>query len=425
MSIRKKQRMRWMNAAIGRVARFTRIIPKGPRRAVRDWLIRKTTPELVKEYRPPKAWIPGRYPEGINLYGFFREENGLGQGVRMYARAIEEAGIKHRFIHTSFLEWLPQEEHSFDSRLKKGSRYEINVIHINPDQWEDACRAFPHRNFDCRYNIGVWLWELNLIPEHWRRYLPYVDELWVPSEYVAGAIRRETDKPVTVIPYGIEVPVEDAGRRELGLEEDAFLVLAMFDSNSYAARKNPMGAVKAFTEAFSGRKDVRLILKVNNPHSEDVEQLEQYLKQADVQYTLITERMPKTRLNTLIKCCDVFLSLHRCEGFGLPIAEAMRLGRAVVATDWSANREFMNSGCACPVGYKLVPVGDAYQFEREGQVWADPDIHQAAEYLRRLADDAEYREKIMRAAEEYAAEHLSTARCGELMKQRVRKIRGE
>ena len=418
---RQRERQQRMNNAIGVYARFTRIVPKGLRHRVRDWLIRVTTPQEAS-YRLPLPREGRRIRKGINLYGSFREETGLGQGVRMYARGIEAAGIRHCFLHTDFLEWLGKDEHSFDRKLTRRARYGVNVVHINPDQWILACEGFPNRCFDRRYNIGVWLWELPRMPESWKETLAYVDELWVPSEFIARAIRAETDKPVTVIRYGVETPVSGEKRADFGLPEDKLLVLAMFDSHSYASRKNPLAAVEAFTEAFGGTDGAELVLKVNHPHEEDVAKVEEKLREAKVRYTLITERMPKEKLNALIACCDIFLSLHRSEGFGFPVAEAMALGTVTVATNWSSTAEFMSKETTCPVGYKLIPVGENEYPNWEGQEWADPDVHEAAAYLKELAADPEKRQRIAEAAKAYMREELSPAACGQRMKARLEEI---
>ena len=421
----RNMRQRWqemkgrMNLSIGKVAHLTHIIPKGPRQKVRDWLIDRTS---AKSPKPPKAYRPGRYPYGINEYGFFKEENGLGQGTRMYARSIEEAGIPHRFIHLDFLEWLPQDELSFADKLDEKPKYAVNLIHLNPDQWDRASLCFPKRNFDRHYNIGVWLWELETLPKPWLKYLDYVNELWVPSEFVARAVRKETAKPVLVIPYGMELKSESMDRADFDLPEEAFIALSMFDSHSYVHRKNPMAAIEAFTEAFAGNPDAMLIIKANHPKEEETARLEEQLKAAGVRYRLIRERMSRERLNALIGCCDVFISLHRSEGFGLPVAEAMSLGTAVVATNWSSVTELMNENCACCVGYELVPVGDRYQYVEEGQVWADPDIHEAAGYLKKLYEDLEYRRRIALAGQEHIRQVLSVEKSGEVMKKRLDKI---
>ena len=409
-----------MNRAIGTYAHLTHIIPKGPRQKVRDWMIRKTSPVKLAV---PEAYRPGKYRDGINEYGFFKEETGLGQGARCYAKAIETAGIPHRFIHLNFLEWLPGDDRSYEKKLKRKPTYAGNVMHLNPDLLEEALQIFPKRFFDRHYNIGVWLWELETLPDCWLKSLDFYDEIWTPSEFIAKAVRKETDKPVTVIPYGIEPKRADMNRRDLGLPEDKFITLAMFDAHSYTVRKNPMAAIEAFTEAFAGNPEALLVLKANHPKDDEIARLEEQLKEAGIQYRLIRDRMPREQLNDLMACCDVFISLHRSEGFGLPIAEAMALGTAVVATNWSANAEFMDETCAGCIGYRMVPVGDQYAYEtKESDRWADPDIHEAARYLKKLYEDPEYRKQVSQAGKEHIRKTLSVEKCGERMKKRLEEI---
>ena len=195
----------------------------------------------------PAPYIPGKYPKGINLYGFFKAENGLAQGVKMYARALEESSIPHTLLNTDFLDWLPQNDTTFDDRLTTENKYAVNVIHINPDQWEEACGMFPRDQFNGHYNIGVWLWELEQIPDRWIPIIDYVDEVWTPSEFIAGAMRKATDKPVTVIPYGMETPYDETlTRADFGLSDDDFLVLT-------TATATPAGRIPARRSTLSGK----------------------------------------------------------------------------------------------------------------------------------------------------------------------------
>ena len=367
----------------------------------------------------PAPYEPGKYPKGINLYGFFRAENGLAQGVKMYARALEEGGIPHTLLNTGFLGWLPQNDRSFDDRLAEENRYAVNVVHINPDQWQEAVGVFPRSQFDGHYNIGIFQWELETAPKEWKPMFDHVDEVWTPSAFTAACMRKETDKPVIPVPYCIETPYDETlTRADFGLDEDDFLVLMMYDSNSYASRKNPRAAIDAFREAFGEKPEkAKLVIKISNPQPEDIAFVEERVTPGS--YILMTERLERRKMNSLIRLCDVFLSLHRSEGFGLVLAEAMSLGTATVATNWSANTEFMPEGTACLVDWKPVPVGSAYQYEQEGLTWADADAHQAAGYLRRLKDEPEYREEIVRAGQAYIREALSVRKCAERIAARL------
>ena len=358
-----------------------------------------------------------------SLYGLFKTEIGLAQGAKLYARALEKGNIPHTLLNLDFIPDLPQEDKTFDDRLTVENKYAINVVHINPPQWQDALGTFPQSHFDRHYNVGIFQWELETLPDDWKPLFDYVDEVWTPSEFTARTMRKETNKPVIPILYGMETPYDEKlTRADFGLNEDDFLVLMMFDSNSYASRKNPGAAIDAFREAYGENPEhVKLVIKINNPKAEDIAFVEEHIG-GKAGYLLITERMDKERLNSLIRLCDVFLSLHRSEGFGLVLAEAMNLGTATVATNWSANTEFMPEGTACLVNYSRVPVGNTYQYEQEGLTWADPDVHEAAAWLKKLKEEPALRNQIAEAGKKHIREQLSTAKCAEQMAARLDEI---
>ena len=142
-------------------------------------------------------------------------------------------------------------------------------------------------------------------------------------------------------------------REYFGLPEDKFLFLVMYDSNSTIERKNPTGAIRAFRKAFKNNPDVGIVIKVNNARPKDMEHLNRMLNGCRNVY-FITDTLTKIEVNSLIQKADVFVSLHRAEGFGLVMAEAMIVGTPVIATNWSSNTEFMNSDVACMVDCNFV-----------------------------------------------------------------------
>ena len=398
---------------------FKKVIPANIRHIVSKPLEKR----VIRKTKIPKPYEPGRYPDGINLYGLFKTEIGLAQGAKLYARALEKGNIPHTLLNLDFIPDLPQEDKTFDDRLTVENKYAINVVHINPPQWQDALGTFPQSHFDRHYNVGIFQWELETLPDDWKPLFDYVDEVWTPSEFTARTMRKETDKPVIPILYGMETPYDETlTRADFGLNEDDFLVLMMFDSNSYASRKNPGAAIDAFREAYGENPEhVKLVIKINNPKAEDIAFVEEHIG-GKAGYLLITERMDKTRLNSLIRLCDVFISMHRAEGFGLVMAEAMMLGTPAVATGWSANTEFMPEDASCPVKCTLIPVAGGYQFDNGELLWADPDVHHAAEYLKRLRDDPEYYRQKAEDGKRFIEENLSMDRCADEMRKRMEEI---
>jgi len=402
-----KQRCRWYLRA------FKRRIPPS--------VFEKAVSLFTRGSMHPSApYMPGLYPPGINLFGLFKSHNGLAQGARLYATAIKHAKIPHAFLRTALWFDVGLTETSMDHELSTDPVYDINVIHINPDAFLLAKAKMPPKAMDGRYNIGVWLWELDAIPDQWHAFFPLFDEIWAPSSFICKSLEPISPIPVTQMPYGIEAPVDPACTRStFGFPSDDFLVLAMFDSHSYFSRKNPMAALAAFREAFPDHACVKLVLKMNNPSSEDLSRLRATIgDRGDV--ILITDNLPRKHVNALIACCDVFISLHRSEGFGLVMAEAMYLGVPVVATNYSANTDFMNHEVACMVDYTLAQAD--YLHAATGQCWADPDVHQAAAFLRMLYENPQICTRYAKLGQDHIRAHYSVDACGERIRKRVNEI---
>lgn len=370
---------------------------------------------LAKKGKQPFA--PDRKPDGINIIGLVKAQMGLGQSCRLLANTLEHSSIPYMLYNFELPSALMRsEDHSYDHKISKTLKYNINLIHINPDEMLLMYHRMSKDCWDYCYNIAFWLWELEEIPESWHKYFSMLDEIWTPSEFISRNLRKVTNLPVKTIPYWVTAqtsPVFDRGFFKL--PENQFLFLTMYDSNSTMERKNPMGAVNAFKNAFSPLDThVGLVLKINNARSEDLEILHESLKEySNVYY--ITETLEKIAVNSLIKCCDVFVSLHRAEGFGLVMAEAMLVGTPCIATNWSSNTEFMDKNVACMIDYTFTHLKKDCPPYKKGAVWAEPDILQASEYMKQLVDDKKFYKQISDKAYCYISNKLG-------MKQAVEKI---
>ena len=249
--------------------------------------------------------------------------------------------------------------------------------------------------------IGYWAWELPKLPDDWNGAFPFVHEIWVPSSFTRDAVAAATEKPVHVLPHPLpDVAHTPNMRAALGLPADALVVLNVFHLGSAFSRKNPIAAVKAFRRAFGDAADRVLAIKLvdNGAAAWARRALDEAVAGAS-NIRIIDRMLPQPDMSGLIAACDIVLSLHRSEGFGLVPAEAMSLGKPVVATGWSGNLEFMTPENSALVRYAMVPVEDPEQtFDGDGQSWAEADVADAAEWLRRLADSAELRQRMGAAA---------------------------
>ncbi len=248
--------------------------------------------------------------------------------------------------------------------------------------------------------IGYWAWELPKVSEAWRAGLPFVHEIWALSQFTADAFRAwlppDAPQAVRAVPIPVAVaPPRPArlDRAAFGLPDDAVVVLVSLNLASSFERKNPLAAIAAFQQAFGHRSDRLLLLKLSNPNhfADDFVRVRQAVAGAP-NIRIETRTLPAAESHALTACADLVLSLHRSEGFGLVPAEAMLLGRPVVATAWSGNMDFMDENSAALVGYRLVPACDPRGVcEAPGAVWAEPNVADAARHLVRLADDPDAR----------------------------------
>jgi glycosyltransferase involved in cell wall biosynthesis len=269
------------------------------------------------------------------------------------------------------------------------------LLHVNSPLLPLALLRAPRSLVRGRRVIGYWAWELPTVPDTWRAGLPFVHEIWGLSSFTADAFRHwlppDAPQVVRTVPIPLVAPPVPSAldRAAFGLPADAVVVLVSCNLASSFVRKNPLGAIAAFRTAFGDRPDRLLLLKLGNPDhaAADFSKLREAASGvSNIRFD--TRMLPAADSHALTACADIVLSLHRSEGFGLVPAEAMLLGRAVIATGWSGNMDFMDADSAALVGFQLVPARDPRGvFEAPGAMWAEPDIAEAAAHLVRLADD--------------------------------------
>ena len=317
---------------------------------------------------------------------------GMGEHVRCTYRAMRSVALRPTILDIYKLQTPTLEEsREFGPACRdRGDRN--NVFHINGDEVQQAMAHLSyHRPFE-GYRIIYPAWELARYPAQWAAELDRFDEIWAPSRFIRDSLAAACSRPVHYMPLACEVLLTSfLPRRAFGIPETDYAFLFFYDVRSYWQRKNPGAALAAFRRMLAdvGYCNARLVLKVNGADLAPaaLESLREELGDIRDRVTIITRPMSDNEVKNLVRCCDSFLSLHRSEGFGRGMAEAMVLGKPVIATGYSGNVDFMTADTTMLVPYELVPVAEDAYPHWQGQVWAEPDVDFAARCMAGLVRD--------------------------------------
>jgi glycosyltransferase involved in cell wall biosynthesis len=362
-------------------------------------------------------------PAGVNIIGYVRAETGVGESVRLCARAATAAGLPFALLEADAGDCVRACDERWTDRLAERTRYPISLFHVNPDVMSAAHGLLARDRLASRYVIGYWHWELPEFPDRWLGAFDRVDEVWVPTRFIQDAVSARSPRPVVRIPHGISFRTDPGvTRADLGLPAGRFLFLTMYDAESYQARKNPEGTVEAFRRAFAASGEVSLVVKVNNPNNHPgVARLKALAKRLP-NLVILDRVLPRRQVYELLRLCDCFVSLHRSEGFGLGLAEAMFLGKPVIATGWSGNMDFMTRENSCPVRYRLVPLEEDVGPYDRGRLWADPDREHAAYFMKKVVAEPGWGEEVGASGRETIRSEYAPERVGRLYVQRLGEI---
>lgn len=319
-----------------------------------------------------------------------------------------------------------------EANLSEGLSSSINIYHINVNEIEPALEALNNKLPDGAFNIIYPFWELSKMPTQWIEKLQLFNEVWAPSRFIMESMCDKILIPVYHMPLPVEIKLLSfLGRRYFNLPESSYIFLQFFDFRSYIDRKNPQALIDVFEEICKSRssEDIRLVIKMHggDNSSESTEKNKDFMRQIQESSSrdkiiIINKLLSDNENKNLIRCCDCFVSLHRSEGFGLGMAEAMYLGKPVIATGYSGNLDFMTKDNSCLVDHELISVEkDQYPFA-EGQVWANPDKEQAAHYMHKLLDDRDFGRQLGRRASQFMRVKFSYLSLGLRYRERLEQI---
>lgn len=365
-------------------------------------------------------------PEGVNLVGYIRADMGLGVAARGLAAAFEASGVPFNVINMEHGNSSPQTDHSWSHREARDSQYDVTVVCVNPDNSFYLRTQVPTEILGDRYVIANWYWELPEMPDEWLAEFEYIDEVWAATNFIREAISSKAPVPVVRVPPVVQLnQAKRFSRVQLGLREHRFLFLAMFDTKSVLERKNPLGVLRAFKRAFArNNPSVGLVLKFNNPDYEQpvLRELREELMECENVF-LIDRLLSRDELTSLIAECDCFVSLHRSEGFGLGPAEAMSLGKPAIVTHWSGNTDYMTVDNCIPIDYELVQLGRDYGPYKAHQRWAEPDLEQAAHWMKKIVAEPDLARQIGLRGQQTIHSEFSPQAVGKIVQARLQEIR--
>ena len=399
-------------------------IPTSQRQRVKKYLLNKAVPNKRVDTNNQLSRLT-QDTFGINLIGYARAEMGIGESCRIAANCLSTTTVPYGIINYDGTNSARMNDLSWKHMEMKEPKYYFNIFHINAEQMVDIYAQYSDSLFRNHYNIGYWHWELPDFPDEWIGSFSFVDEIWVPSTFIANAISIKSPVPVMTIPHGVEVKsIGKQDRISFGLPNEAFLFLTMYDVKSYQERKNPQAVIESFKLAFHPDDlSVGLVIKVNTTKKNisELNDLQKSIESYSNIY-LIQETVSREETNALLAITDSYISLHRSEGFGLGLAEAMYLGKPVIGTNWSSNTDFMKHNNSCLVDYHLVRLNKDIGPYKAFQYWAEPDIKHAAQYMKRLVLDKEYRKSIAQNGQETIRSEFSPQVTGQRIQKRLEQL---
>jgi len=323
----------------------------------------------------------------VAFYGPVSALSGLGSAARGYVDALLSLDISLEVIDTT-ASLYPDKQNSIAS---PSISPDIIILHQNPDSLGNLFRLCDRKLLDGVYTIGIWVWEVMAFRPEWIEAFGAVDEIWTPSSFVTEAVEAAAPSgvPVRTIPHVVEAqsPVPGFDRSDFGIPDDAFAFLCVFDVSSAFERKNPIAVLDAFTEAFKNDPAAFLVMKFHSGNGDAVKIETMRRKYAASNILFLDLLMPPEQVAALKQLTDCLISAHRAEGFGLNIAEAMAIGKPVIATGYSGNLLFCDETNSLLVPSRLCEVEEGTRHYPAGSVWAEPDHDELVSAMRRLVAD--------------------------------------
>jgi glycosyltransferase involved in cell wall biosynthesis len=363
--------------------------------------------------RRPTSIDPRQQP-GLNIIGYFDSPSGVGQSARALAGAAECRGVSVSRIEAA----VPS------ANRRAEDLYDVNLYHVNADGAAGVVEELGPELHAGRANVAYWYWESETFPQRWRDRFDYFDEIWVASDFCRQSIAAVSPIPVRLVPPPVAVAQSPTdAKARAGVQSSDFLFLTILDALSVPERKNPVGTVRAFVRAFAGSPEALLLVLVSNANG--VPGLLSTLREASrgARVQIRDAVLSRPEIETFLAACDAYASLHRAEGFGLPIAEAMAIGKPVIATNYSGNTDYLDESTGFPVRWESMTLSQRVRDYDSGTRWAEPDEGHAIELFQRVLTDRAEARRRGEAARRRIAERYDPRLVGGQIGSRLAQLR--
>ncbi|MFL0790629.1 MAG: glycosyltransferase family 4 protein [Prochlorococcus sp.] len=369
----------------------------------------------------------------IRLFGHLRAGFGLAGGAKATIRALEAAGCRVFPVDLALATHAAVDQgiSTLSTALPKHNELvHVDLVHTNPNVLASSPELLDPDQFTAPIRIGYWAWELEQFPRGWERFFADYQEIWCPSCFTAQALVQRSPVPVVTLPHLPDWPrlerlaLARQERFSKAAFDHPFTFLCLFDFWSTPERKNPQGAIEAFQRAFplqaSQQADVRLVIKTSSSDQfPDKAEVLRALTASDRRIQWVDALLSQDDLEALYLQADALVSLHRAEGFGLTLADAMGMGLPVIATGYSGNTDFMPAGSACLIPWSLQRIPQTRGDYVAGSFWAEPCCNAAAEAMRSLASDHQGSRRLGLRGREIVRERLAAERVAAVVRQRL------
>lgn len=308
-------------------------------------------------------------------------------------------------------------------------RVNLDLVHTNPNILNHTPGLLNVGALRSPLRIGYWAWELEAFPQGWDRFFTFYDEIWCPSAFAAQSLLQRSPIPVVAIPHlpdwsRLDTAYHQRRRRVAAqpAQQKPVRLLTCFDYWSTTARKNPAAVIAAFQQAFPSEQATPVELLIKTSSADQFPREHNRLRRStshDPRIQWCDQLLEPEAMLLLLASADVLVSLHRAEGFGLVLADAMALGIPVIATGYSGNLEFMPPDSAALVPWELVPIESSTGDYPRGCQWAEPSLGHAARWMRQLVDQPQLRLQLGERGRRAVQERLGLQRLGPLVQQRL------